>query len=28
VVAVGVPCRVVRDIDESDKTRYPMYKQN
>ena len=28
VVAVGVPCRVMREIDESDKTRYPMYKQN
>lgn len=26
VVAVGVPCRVMRDIGEADKTRYPVYK--
>lgn len=26
VVAVGVPCRVVREITEKDKTRYPFYK--
>lgn len=25
VVAVGVPCRVVREISEEDKTRYPTY---
>lgn len=25
VVAVGVPCRVVREISEEDKTRYPLY---
>ncbi len=25
VVAVGVPCRVLREITEEDKTRYPMY---
>lgn len=25
VVAVGVPCRVLREITEADKTRYPMY---
>ena len=26
VVAVGVPCRVLREITEEDKTRYPMYR--
>lgn len=26
VVAVGVPCRVLREITEADKTTYPMYK--
>ena len=26
VVAVGVPCRVVREISEEDKKRYPVYK--
>lgn len=26
VVAVGVPCRVLREIDGTDRTRYPMYK--
>lgn len=26
VVAVGVPCRVLRKITEEDKTSYPMYK--
>lgn len=25
VVAVGVPCRVLREITEADKTRYPIY---
>ncbi len=25
VVAVGVPCRVMREITEADKERYPMY---
>lgn len=25
VVAVGVPCKVMRKISEADKTRYPMY---
>lgn len=25
VVAVGVPCRVQREITEADKDRYPMY---
>ena len=25
VVAVGVPCRVVREITEADKYRYPMF---
>lgn len=27
VVAVGVPCKVMRPITEEDKTRYPMYKK-
>ena len=26
VIAVGVPCRVLREITESDKDRYPRYK--
>ena len=26
VVAAGVPCRVLRNITEADKTRYPMYE--
>ena len=26
VVAVGVPCRVLREITEKDKTAYPKYK--
>ena len=26
VVAVGVPCRVMREITEADKTAYPFYK--
>lgn len=26
VVAVGVPCRVVREITEADKYRYPMFE--
>lgn len=26
VVAVGVPCRVVREISEEDKTRYPIHE--
>ena len=26
VVAVGVPCRVMRPITEEDKYRYPFYK--
>lgn len=26
VVAVGVPCKVLRPITEADKTRYPMFK--
>lgn len=25
VVAAGVPCRVMREISEADKTRYPVY---
>lgn len=25
VVAVGVPCKVVREITEADKTKYPVY---
>ena len=28
VVAVGVPCRVVREITEADKDRYPMFDPN
>lgn len=28
VVAVGVPCRVLRKITEEDKYRYPMYNPN
>ena len=28
VVAVGVPCRVMREITEADKTTYPFYKAN
>lgn len=28
VVAVGVPCKVLREITEEDKTRYPMYDGN
>lgn len=27
VVAVGVPCRVLRKITDEDKTSYPMYKE-
>ncbi|MBR2427912.1 MAG: hypothetical protein IKB16_14355, partial [Lentisphaeria bacterium] len=26
VVAVGVPCRVMREITEADKTRYPYFE--
>lgn len=26
VVAVGVPCKVIREITEEDKRRYPMYE--
>ena len=26
VIAAGVPCRVIREITEEDKYRYPMYK--
>lgn len=26
VIAVGVPCKVLRPITEADKTRYPMFK--
>ena len=26
VVAVGVPCRVMREITEQDKTRYPYFE--
>ncbi len=25
-VAVGVPCRVLREITDEDKSTYPMYK--
>ena len=25
VIAVGVPCRVMREITEEDKNKYPMY---
>ena len=28
VIAVGVPCRVVREITEEDKKRYPIYNEN
>ncbi|PWM77343.1 MAG: galactoside O-acetyltransferase, partial [Lentisphaerae bacterium] len=28
VVAVGVPCRVMREITEADKYRYPLYQGN
>ncbi|MEG1510157.1 MAG: sugar O-acetyltransferase [Clostridia bacterium] len=28
VVAVGVPCKVLREITENDKFRYPMYTNN
>lgn len=28
VVAVGVPCKVIREITEDDKRRYPLYKGN
>ena len=28
VVAVGVPCRVLREITEADKKKYPMYEGN
>ncbi len=28
VVAVGVPCKVIREITEEDKYRYPFYKEN
>ncbi len=27
VVAAGVPCRVLREITEADKERYPIYKE-
>ena len=27
VIAVGVPCKVMRKITEQDKFRYPVYKQ-
>lgn len=27
VIAVGVPCRVLREITEADKERYPIYKE-
>ena len=27
VVAVGVPCRVMREITEADKTAYPFYQE-
>lgn len=27
VVAAGVPCRVIREITEADKERYPIYKE-
>lgn len=26
VIAVGIPCKVLRPITEADKTRYPMFK--
>lgn len=28
VIAVGVPCRVLREITDEDKNRYPIYKEN
>lgn len=28
VIAVGVPCKVLRPITEADKTRYPIFKGN
>ena len=27
VVAVGVPCKVLREINETDKNTYPHYKE-
>lgn len=27
VIAVGVPCRVLREITEADKNRYPIYRE-
>ena len=27
VVAVGVPCKVLREISENNKTTYPRYKE-
>ena len=26
VIAAGVPCRVIREITEADKNKYPHYK--
>ena len=28
VIAVGVPCRVLREITEEDKNKYPIYKED
>ena len=28
VIAVGVPCRVMRKITEEDKYRYPLYSED
>ena len=28
VIAVGVPCRVLREITEEDKNRYPICPEN
>ncbi len=28
VIAVGVPCRVVREITDADKKRYPIYGED
>ena len=27
VIALGVPCKVLREITEADKNRYPKYKE-
>lgn len=27
VIAVGTPCRVIREITDKDKERYPIYRE-